>query len=124
MRYFGVVLALLLTLTSSAIAQEFKLVSRIESLSRDAVRVLVETKISANPQSEAKAKTKRFFGEKMMEEVVELSATKAITSCSSYGLLPKAVDVERIIDITDAPRPSLAKIRLGVRIWFSCGKPE
>lgn len=123
MRYFGIVLALLLTLPSSASGQDFKLFSRIESLSRDAVRILVETNISPSPKSEAKARTKRFFGAEMMDKLVELSGRKAIAACSAYGRWPQAIDTERIIELTDAPSPSLAKIRLGVRIWFSCNEP-
>ena len=124
MRYLCVGLALMLALPSSANTHDFKLFSRIESLSRDAVRILVGTSINPSPKSEAKAQAKRFFGAEMMDTLVELSVQKAIAACSAYERWPRMIDTERIVEVTDAPSPSLAKIRLGVRVWFSCGKTE
>ena len=123
-RCFGLAVALMLACSNFALAQEFKLVTRIDNLSRDAVQIFVETKIVGDSSSEAKAKTRRFFGEAMMDRLVALSGKKAITACSSYGLSPRVVEVERIIDLPDAPHSSVAKIRLALRVLFACIEKE
>ena len=92
MRFIGLGLVALLVAYSSANAQDFTHKARVESLSRDAARVVIDSFFELTAETDIDAVKSNYESKTVRDTIADLVWKKSNQACGAYGKLPRFAD--------------------------------